>query len=235
MSEATTRPGLRRRLSAVPRDMAVSPFASILSNILDRVPGAVAAALVDGEGETVDYAGRFDPFEIKVAAAHFRILLGEAGRLGGTGEASWLTVRAKRRSYCVQRAPEGYAIVLVLQKRGGFASCSAGLATAIASLAAEAGWEADPHFPWMAVEVSRDLRGRPVALHVEGVVMALDVLGTFPWGRTGRGFRVRTESGHELSLVREPKNHWYADERVHKLDAVPAPIPAWATPDPAPR
>jgi hypothetical protein len=52
---------------------------SVFTQILDRLvrlsPGAVGAALADREGECVDYAGFVDPFEIKVAAAHWQIVL----------------------------------------------------------------------------------------------------------------------------------------------------------------
>ncbi|MEO8876512.1 MAG: hypothetical protein ABI461_13060, partial [Polyangiaceae bacterium] len=70
----TIRP--RRNTTAPPvRDMDASPFASILGALIERIPGAFAVGLVDREGETVDYAGQVTPFDIKVAAAHFQIIM----------------------------------------------------------------------------------------------------------------------------------------------------------------
>ncbi len=58
--------------------------------------GALAAALVDGEGETVDYAGLLSPYDIKVLAAEWRIVLAvlHDSRLAFS-HVTTLTVRAK--------------------------------------------------------------------------------------------------------------------------------------------
>ena len=58
-----------------PRDQAESPFNVILEEFLDVVRFARGAAIVDFEGETVDYAGAVDPFELRVAAATFGLVL----------------------------------------------------------------------------------------------------------------------------------------------------------------
>ncbi|MFO0660249.1 MAG: hypothetical protein U0165_10530 [Polyangiaceae bacterium] len=42
-------------------------------------PGALAAVFVDVDGECVDLAGRGKEFDLKVAAAHWRILLHDLG------------------------------------------------------------------------------------------------------------------------------------------------------------
>ena len=76
--------------SVFPRDTDPTPFTPILDALLGRLPGAVAAALVDREGETVDYSGRGDPFDMKVAAAHGRLLLNGIDELGVLGRARWL-------------------------------------------------------------------------------------------------------------------------------------------------
>ena len=43
--------------AALPRDQVPSTFTAILERLVAAIPGAHAAALVDYEGETVDYAG----------------------------------------------------------------------------------------------------------------------------------------------------------------------------------
>ena len=48
-------------------------FAEILRALVARSPGARAAVLVDSEGETVDYAGEADAFELRILAAHMTI------------------------------------------------------------------------------------------------------------------------------------------------------------------
>src|SRR5690606_6550743 len=55
------------------RDQALSTFAATLGRLCDVLP-AQAAALVDGEGETVDYAGRLIPYETRVAAAEWQLV-----------------------------------------------------------------------------------------------------------------------------------------------------------------
>ena len=58
------------------RDQLASPFSAILQRLCESC-GAQAAALVDAEGETVDYAGRVAPFDARVAAAEWRLVLAE--------------------------------------------------------------------------------------------------------------------------------------------------------------
>jgi predicted regulator of Ras-like GTPase activity (Roadblock/LC7/MglB family) len=204
------------RSSSPPRDMDASPFSAILASFLTRVPGAIAAALVDAEGETVDYSGKYDLFELKVMAAHFRILLGTAGTLvGESAPPSELVVRGDRKTVLVLLAPEGYAVVVVLRRRAGFTRRELASQTLMRELSREAGWSLAASSPWETVDVRADRRGRPVALQVgiDGSV-GLEVLG-----KLGRyGYRVRSAEGHEFTLVREPKNHWYADTPLRPRD-----------------
>jgi len=50
-------------------------FQHILSNLLDRLPGALGVILADWEGEAVDHVSRIGDYEIKVIAAHKGIIL----------------------------------------------------------------------------------------------------------------------------------------------------------------
>lgn len=199
----------RRSFSVAPRDMEASPFAAILGEFLARVPGGIAAALVDAEGETVDYAGKYDLFELKVMAAHFRILLGTAGTLVDTATTpQTLLVRGEKRSVLTLLAPEGYAVVVILRRRAGFSRREIATSLLMQSLAREATWTMGPAAPWAPVDVRTDRRGRPVELlFADEKRTEVEVLGTFG----SHGYRVRSGAGHEFSLVREPKNWWYAD------------------------
>jgi len=210
----------RRRVSSLrasrvppPRDMDVTPFAAILADLLDRIPGGYAAALVDRDGETVDYAGLANPFDVKIAAAHFRILLHSLESYGALGRPRWVTVRGAKKSVVTRQLPDGYALVLLLRRRAGFASSERAFATCARELAQEAGWPVEPGPSWYPLRVDVDRRGRPrrvgegaVPVEVLGAIMGLPPRET--------GFRVRTARGGELTLVREARNCWYADERL---------------------
>lgn len=208
----------RRRRPALPeaaRDQHESPFATILADLVARAPGAKGAALVDLDGEAVDYSGRISPFEIKVAAAHFRIVLHDLRRSGPLADASFLAVRAARASFVVQALPDAYALVIVFARSAGFAGWQRAVAVCARSLAAEAGWSWEAGPPrWFAVDVGCDERRRPRALQIDGEARPFEVLGAIvDAARTReRSWRVRLDSGLEATLVREPSGFWYLDD-----------------------
>ena len=51
------------------------PFKTILTQVVEAVPGASGAILADWEGESVEQYCHYDPFELKVTAAHAGIIL----------------------------------------------------------------------------------------------------------------------------------------------------------------
>jgi hypothetical protein len=222
---------------AVARDTDATPFSAILAELLQRVPGSYAAALVDAEGETVDYAGYGDPFDLRVAAAHLQLVLqgirnsahgsedgdsesaADVERTGVLGEPRWVVVRGHRKSVAASVLPDGYALALLLRPRSAFAISTRALKVCTRALAAEAGWtdlelrDGVKQRSWFAVEVETDGRGRPVRIGANRVVV--EVLGAvMGLAVRERGFRVRTLEGTELTLVREPRQLWYADEPV---------------------
>lgn len=197
----------RRPVLAHARDMDASPFARILVQLLTRLPGAFAAALVDAEGETVDYAGECEPFEIKVAAAELRLLLQHATPAEGDAARS-IAVRAARRSLLIRALPDGYALTVLFRRAAGFTRSTRAFVACEHDLATEANWTPPSSARWFAVDVQRDARGRPVSI---GSV-SLEILGVIVGlGPFLRGYRVRTSTGAELMLVREPGNAWYTD------------------------
>src|SRR5689334_15040835 len=104
-----------RRRGATLRDQELSAFGGILTRLSDST-GALAAALVDPQGETVDYAGALEPFEVRVAAAELRLIL-EFARglpLPGAPDTHQILVRTNRRTYVVVALTDGYALVLEL-------------------------------------------------------------------------------------------------------------------------
>ena len=212
-------PPRTRKRDAPARDQATSTFTRILERLLAATPGAQGAALVDFEGETVDYAGRLDPFELKIAAAHWLIVLSETAEATHVGPISQLTVRARGRAYYVRRLEENYAVVVVLHPRAAFAVSERAMQEAIAGLSVEAGWTLPRGASrWFSVQVESERQGRvvrPKRLKVAGSFQPVEVMGSMMGlAPRERGFRVRLPSGAEMMLVRERLGRWFADEHV---------------------
>lgn len=198
------------RRVAPKRDMDASPFASILGDLVARVPGALGAVLVDKEGESVDYAGHVDPYELRVAGAYWQIVLSTLAPLR-VCYADQVILRAATRSYIVRRLPDGYALVIWLSRRAGFSRITRALAACAGALAKEAAWDV-PRAHWAAVRVQTDARERPSELIVGDKLHTAEVLGTLTGLRAReKGYRVRLDTGAELNLVREASGHWYAE------------------------
>jgi hypothetical protein len=210
----------RRRHTIAVRDQRASVFGAVLMRLCDSV-SAVGAALVDAEGETVDYAGAIDPFDIKVTAAEWVVVL---FLLRQSKIASWcatetVIVRAARKSYFVRVIGEGYAIVLRLLPHA-FSVSSRGMNEAIRELCAEAGLSLPPALLEEAETFHRvDVRcepkrsRRPSAVWLGGTWTPVEVLGrwTTDLGRREVGYRARLASGAEVTLIRERMGRWYSD------------------------
>jgi len=198
------------------RDQDVTPFSDILRDLC-LATGARCAALVDAEGETVDYSGLGEPFDIRILAAEWRLVLQHLGDAAHLGSSVELIVRARKKSFLIEALPEGYALVLQLARRATGASPRA-LCEARRRLCAEAGFEepAHPDGEWALVPVDED-RGnsrRPTAVDVEGAKHSLEVLGRVATETTQgseHSYRVRLGTGEERTLVREPFGRWYLE------------------------
>ena len=208
---------MERSRSLAPRDQATSAFSTILMRLVDS-SDATAAVLVDPDGETVDYAGSGDVYEMKIAAAEWRLVLSyvHAARIEHWQKTRELYFRGQRRSFAVIGLTDGYAIVLVLVPRS-FGVSERAIDEAVRELKMEAGLDfSDPRRGrdlWVRVEVRTRVNDprRPVAVWVEGAWTDLEVLGRYPLGDREVGYRARLSTGAELTLVREPLGRWYAD------------------------
>lgn len=191
-----------------------SAFAAILATLVARVPGARAAALVDAEGETVDYAGRVAAFDTRLAAAHWRIVLDGVRSNPSFVGARWIAARASRSSFVVHAMPQNYAVVILFARRSGMTGWSRAMSACERMLAAEAGWSrSDPAQAWFAVDVHCDSSGRPRRLTVSGERLPVEILGVLVgMPHRERGWRVRIRGGVEATLVHEAGGAWYADE-----------------------
>jgi predicted regulator of Ras-like GTPase activity (Roadblock/LC7/MglB family) len=208
----------RRRPNATsdpPRDQEHSAFAAILANLLRSIPSVQAAVLVDLDGETVDYAGRFDAFDLRVAAAHWRIVMSQLER-GPFGPARQLVVRTRSCAYVARSLDDGYVLLLVLRAHAAFALSARALQEAERHVRLEAGWPLPVGEPrWFAARVrpSRGDRWRPASVHSDGEWRSVEILGSLlglPPHETG--FRVRLVTGAETILVRERTGRWFSDE-----------------------
>jgi hypothetical protein len=207
------------------RDQAETPFATILSALCETAPYVKGAALVDSEGETVDYAGSFDPTELRIVAATWQLPIAQ---LSTQLALRSLRVRTSRSGYVLVAMPDGYALVVVLRALGVFALSSRLVSAVEAELLDEAGLAADdrglddtrPH-AWGRAQVELDAVGRPCrvkpvnrgvpagswqSVHVLGIVVGLD--------HRSRGYRIRLQGGAEKTLVCESQRHWYIDGKL---------------------
>jgi hypothetical protein len=211
----------RRGAVAVERDQQASRFNAILARLCEAT-GALAAALVDSDGETVDYAGNVSPFQVKIAAAEWQIVLRLAreSQVRWWASAQYLCFRGARRSFVAVALDEGYVIVVVAPRHSLTLSWRA-LCEAVRDASSEAGLRVPPAFRsekerWKRVEVrtaENDPR-RPESLWRDGAWAALTILGHYQKGGalSEVGFRARLASGAEITLVREPLGRWYADD-----------------------
>ncbi len=206
---------------SVERDQAVSPFSAILMRLCDATR-VRCAALVDAEGETVDYSGAMSPYDIKVTAAEWRLAVQalESCERGPWATTELLQVRARHGSFLAVRLSDGYALVLRLHHLC-FAVSRRALAEAVRDLSAEAGLEIPagfrgPDSRWYSVEVQEAARHRPASLWTSGGWKPLQILGRFVASADRRdvGYRVASDGGHELTVVREPMGAWFTDEPV---------------------
>jgi len=197
----------------LPRDQRETAFTSILAALVARVPGARAAALVDRDGETVDYSGEMDSYDVRLAAAHWRLVLDELRRQEALRSVRWVILRGGRTSYLVHELPEEYALVVVLARAAGFFGWRRAVAACAWALGDEAGWTW-AGVRWFPAQVTADARRRPSLLRIGGHLGPVEILGTMAGGlgRREHGWRVRLHTGVEATLVREPGGVWYSDE-----------------------
>jgi hypothetical protein len=214
------KPRRRLRRSRPPspdREQYRTVFTGILERLIELEPSLVAVALVDAEGEAVDYAGSLSPFETKVTAAYLRIALSQIEpQSESLGAIRQILIRSARRSFLVRPLPDGYALIGVL-KRQGFAVSARAIELSERQLTEEAGWPAKTHRGpfWnpVVIETTRDRR-RPMRIWAGATWESVDVLGSIVGLGRERGYRCRLRSGAEMTLVREPAGTWYADELI---------------------
>jgi hypothetical protein len=207
------------RKSFAARDQALSGFAAPLGRLCDALP-ATAAALVDGDGETVDYAGSSDPFDVRVAAAEAQLLfktLTESG-FGSWRDATELVVRGSKASFSAVRMEHGYLLVIQLPYRS-FRLSHRALCEAIRELSIEAELTVPARYQteeWLRVDVQdeQDAGHRPSAVWLSQCWTPVEVVGRY-FGEElvprEVAYRIRLATGEEATVVRERLGKWYSD------------------------
>lgn len=209
------------------RDQGTSEFTAILERLVADTPCARAAALFDFEGETVDYAGAMDPFDVRIVAAHCQILLAELRDLPRMPALQQMRVRARRGAYVIRTLDQHYSLLVVTHPRASFAVSERVLRDSEAHIAREAGLSPSGTKPrWSRVEVQVDkVRASPVLLRpsivagrdAESAWYGVEVLGCLVnLPRRESGFRVRLHTGIEANLIAERGRRgariWFVDE-----------------------
>lgn len=202
------------------RDQGVSAFSATLGRLCDCVC-AIAVALVDDEGETVDYAGYLPPFAAKVMAAELGIVrrVQSQSRAAVVADSNRMVIRASRYSYHLEAVDHVYTLV-VQMPRYAFHISHRAVAEAVREICAEAQLPLPARFRnehWTRVEVLRkegNKKQRPQALWLNGKWTPIEVLGQvlLP-GASQRevGFRARLGMGEEITLVSEGFDRWFVD------------------------
>jgi hypothetical protein len=213
-----TPPGRASLRPLHPRDTDATAFTCILADLISHIPGAHSAALVDPDGESVDYTGRGPPFDVKLAAAQFRVTFDVVRTAVPWRAARTLVVRGATKSFLVRALPDGYAVVVVLGKRAGFSSSLRALSVCARALGAEAGLSVElPLVEWTPVDVGCNARGKPISVSSPNrhALYRLEVLGSvMGLANRDRAFRVRLDTGAEVMLVRERGGAWFSEEPI---------------------
>lgn len=93
------------------------PFKSLLNRLLEDIPGALGAVIIDWEGEAVDHVTRINEYEIKVLGAHSGIILNllkDALLQIDSGELNEVMIRTGNNKTLIAPLTEDYLLVLQL-------------------------------------------------------------------------------------------------------------------------
>ncbi len=97
------------------------PFKSLLNRLLEDIPGALGAIIVDWEGEAVDQVARINEYDIKVIGAHSGIILSQLrdalSRID-SGVLEEVVIRAGKNKTLISPLTEDYLLILQLGDSG---------------------------------------------------------------------------------------------------------------------
>jgi len=93
------------------------PFKSLLNRLLDDIPGALGAIIIDWEGEAVDHVARMEDYDIKVLGAHQGVILSllrEAMERIDSGTLEEVLIRTGENKTLIAPLTVEYFLVLTL-------------------------------------------------------------------------------------------------------------------------
>lgn len=96
------------------------PFAAILKNLVDAIPGASGAILADWEGEAVAHYCLFDEYELKVIGAHKGIILNHMKDLHSKlsiGDLQETVIRTGEQQFVIGTIGSDYSLVITMNGR----------------------------------------------------------------------------------------------------------------------
>ena len=98
------------------------PFNYLLTNLLVDVPEAIGAIFLDYDGETVDFVTRHgEPFDLKVEGAYHSIFMRRLEELttgSKAGPIDCFILEGSDLITLTQALPDGYYVVLVVDRSG---------------------------------------------------------------------------------------------------------------------
>jgi predicted regulator of Ras-like GTPase activity (Roadblock/LC7/MglB family) len=95
------------------------PFKRMLTSLVESVPGGRGAILADWEGEAVEQFTAGDPFEMKVTAAHWGILLTRLKELHDkydAGQVRESVIATDEQQVIVGAVGDDYALVMTMTR-----------------------------------------------------------------------------------------------------------------------
>ena len=95
------------------------PFKTLLTKLVEDVPGASGAILADWEGESVEQFSFSDPYDMKVTAAHWGILLTLLKGLPGeyaTGPVREAVITTDQQYVIVGALGDEYTLVMTMNQ-----------------------------------------------------------------------------------------------------------------------
>ncbi|MFK5926992.1 MAG: roadblock/LC7 domain-containing protein [Desulfuromusa sp.] len=93
------------------------PFKSLLDRLLEDIPGALGAIIVDWEGEAVDHVARVNEYDIKVLGAHSGIILTQLRDTlirVDNGHLDQVVIRTDHNKIMISPLTEDYLLILQL-------------------------------------------------------------------------------------------------------------------------
>ena len=116
------------------------PFKSLLTQLLDDIPGALGAIIVDWEGEAVDQVSLLNEYEIKVLGAHSGIILSqlkEALSRTDCGALNEVVIRTGQNKTLIVPLTEDYLLILQLGTESVAAFATYKMGECVAALRSE--------------------------------------------------------------------------------------------------